>query len=180
MNYFLNIYLCVPSVSVRAPCTNFGKTKSLAKLATDTVLWQFWNWGRQSVNAIERWLIREFSRKLKVKLIYFRLTDLITSECDGGIEGAFLNESFNLFAQFKRNGLLAQNGQSLKHTLDRTEIDLRAHLTDLTWSKHLIRNKIHSKFSLQIVVLTFLKHLSVGRPAVCSRGVIRWSENCPK
>ena len=67
-----------------------------------------------------------------MKLIYFRLTDLITSECDGGIEGAFLNESFNLFAQFKRNGLLAQNGQSLKHTSDRTEIDLRAHLTDLT------------------------------------------------
>ena len=48
------------------------------------------------------------------------------------MEGAFLNESFYLFAQFKRNGLLAQNGQSLKHTLDCTEIDLRAHLTDLT------------------------------------------------
>ena len=59
-------------------------------------------------------------------------------------------------------------------------LDLRAHLIDLTWSKHLIRNKIHSKFSVQIVVLTFLKHLSVGRPAVCSRGVVRWSENCRK
>ena len=40
---FLNIYLCVARVSVRAPCTNFGKTKSLTKQATDTVLWQFWN-----------------------------------------------------------------------------------------------------------------------------------------
>ena len=58
---------------------------------------------------------------------------------DGGIEGAFLNEGFYLFAQFKRNGVLAQNGQSLKHTLDCTEtakfiipLDLRAYLTDLT------------------------------------------------
>ena len=33
------------------------------------------------------------------------------------MEGAFLNEGFYLFSQFKRNGVLAQNGQSLKHTL---------------------------------------------------------------
>ena len=79
----------------------------------------------------------------------------------------------------KETTLLAQNGRSLKNTSDCAEtakftipLDLRAHLTDLTWSKHLIRNKIYSKFSLQIVALTFLKHLSVGRPAVCSRGVM--------
>ena len=36
-------------------------------------------------------------------------------------------------------------------------LDLRAHLTDLTWSKHLIRNKIQSKFSLQIVVTYVFK-----------------------
>ena len=64
---------------------------------------------------------------------------MISSEYDGGIEGAFLSEGFYLFAQFKRNRVLAQNGQSLKHTSDCTEtaeliipLDLRAHLTDLT------------------------------------------------
>ena len=64
---------------------------------------------------------------------------MISSEYDGGIEGAFLNESFYLFAQFKRKGVLAQNGQSLKRTLDCTEtakfiipLDLRASLADLT------------------------------------------------
>ena len=64
---------------------------------------------------------------------------MISSEYDGGIEGAFLNEGFYLFAQFKRNGVLAQNRQSLKQTLDCIEtakfiiaLDLRAYLTDLT------------------------------------------------
>ena len=50
-----------------------------------------------------------------------------------------MNEGFYLFAQFKRNGVLAQNRQSLKHTLDFIEtvkfiiaLVLRAYLTDLT------------------------------------------------
>ena len=49
-----------------------------------------------------------------------------------------MNEGFYLFARFKRNRVLAQNGQSLKHTLDCTgtakfiiSLDLRAYLTDL-------------------------------------------------
>ena len=58
----------------------------------------------------------EFSANLKVKLNQFRLTDLTSLECDGGIQGVFLNEGFYLFAQFKRNEVLGQNGQSLKHT----------------------------------------------------------------
>ena len=61
-----------------------------------------------------------------MKLTQFRLTDLISSEYDGGIEGASLDEGFYLFTQFKRNGLLAQNGQSLKHTLDCTETEVNS------------------------------------------------------
>ena len=61
-----------------------------------------------------------------MKLTSFRLTDLISSEYDGGIEGASLDEGFYWFTQFKRNGLLAQNGQSLKHTLDCTETEVNS------------------------------------------------------
>ena len=89
----------------------------------------------------------------------------------------------SLFARFKRNGVLAQNRQSLKHTLDCIEttkfiiaLDLRTYLIDLTWSKHLIRNKIHSKFGFKCTYV--FKRLSVGRPTVCNRGVVRWLEKC--
>ena len=89
----------------------------------------------------------------------------------------------SLFARFKRNGVLAQNRQSLKHTLDCIEtvkfiiaFVLRAYLTDLTWSKHLIRNKIQSKFGFKCTYV--FKRLSVGRPTVCNRGVVRWLEKC--
>ena len=89
----------------------------------------------------------------------------------------------SLFARFKRNGVLAQNRQSLKHTLDCIEtvkfiiaLVLRAYLTDLTWSKHLIRNKIQSKFGFKCTYV--FKRLSVGRPTVCNRGVVRWLEKC--
>ena len=89
----------------------------------------------------------------------------------------------SLFARFKRNGVLAQNRQSLKHTLDCIEttkfiiaLDLRTYLIDLTWSKHLIRNKIQSKFGFKCTYV--FKRLSVGRPTVCNRGVVRWLEKC--
>ena len=89
----------------------------------------------------------------------------------------------SLFARFKRNGVLAQNRQSLKHTLDCIEtvkfiiaLVLRAYLVDLTWSKHLIRNKIQSKFGFKCTYV--FKRLSVGRPTVCNRGVVRWLEKC--
>ena len=90
----------------------------------------------------------------------------------------------SLFARFKTNGVLAQNRQTLKHTLDCTEIakfivplDLRAYLTDLTWSKHLIRNKIPSKLASN--VLKFLNTFpSAVLPYICNRGVVRWLEKC--
>ena len=64
---------------------------------------------------------------MKLNITLFRLTDLNSLEYDGGIlEGAFLNEGFHLFAQFKRNGVLAENGQSLKHTLDCTETEVNS------------------------------------------------------
>ena len=54
------------------------------------------------------------------------------------MEGAFLNEGFYSFTQFKRNVVLAENGKSLKHTSACTEtakfitpLALRVHLTDL-------------------------------------------------
>ena len=52
MNYFLEyIYLCVARVSVRAPHTNFGKTKSLAKEQEDSVL----KYGGLEVTGFHRW-----------------------------------------------------------------------------------------------------------------------------
>ena len=42
MNYYFLEYLPVRIKRFRgAPCTNIEKTKSLAKQATDTVVWQF-------------------------------------------------------------------------------------------------------------------------------------------
>ena len=72
------------------------------------------------LNAIERWLIREFVAKLKVKWNWFLLTDLTSSEYDRGIEGAFLNEGFYLFAQFKRN-----YPTSSKRSITETHLRLR-------------------------------------------------------
>ena len=60
---------------------------------------------------------------MKLNITLFRLTDLNSLEYDGGIlEGAFLNEGFHLFEKFKTNGVLAQSGQSLKHTSDCTDL----------------------------------------------------------
>ena len=68
---FLHIYLCVASVSVRAPCTNFGKTKSLAKQATDTVLWQFWN-RKTACSSMGVWKSRDFIDEAFI-MFYFLL-----------------------------------------------------------------------------------------------------------